>query len=84
MPHYWTPPAVRARNENVRKTMNPGPRNAGYPSGIRVNGSFKKGGKVKSTGIYKLHKGEVVVPKKKVKKLAKSGIGLLRRAMKIK
>lgn len=31
--------------------------------------SYKKGGKVKKTGLAKLHKGEVVVPKKKVKKL---------------
>lgn len=31
-------------------------------------GSFKKGGKVKKTGNYKLHKGEKVVPAKKVKK----------------
>ena len=28
-------------------------------------GSFKKGGTVKKTGIYKLHKGEEVVPAKK-------------------
>jgi hypothetical protein len=28
-------------------------------------GSFKKGGHVKKTGIYKLHKGEEVVPAKK-------------------
>jgi hypothetical protein len=30
-------------------------------------GSFKKGGKVKKTGMAKVHKGEVVVPKKTVK-----------------
>lgn len=30
-----------------------------------VKGSFKKGGKVKATGVYKLHKGEKVVPVKK-------------------
>ena len=36
-------------------------------------GTFKKGGKVKKTGIYKLHKGEVVKPvKKKKKKVGKS------------
>jgi len=29
--------------------------------------SFKKGGKVKKTGVYKLHKGEKVVPAKKAK-----------------
>lgn len=28
-------------------------------------GSFKKGGKVKKTGLYKLHAGEVVLPAKK-------------------
>ena len=31
--------------------------------------SFKKGGKVKKTGIYKLHKGEKVIPKKKVESI---------------
>jgi len=36
-----------------------------------VLGSFKKGGKVKKTGKYKLHKGEMVVPAKKVKKMKK-------------
>ena len=30
-----------------------------------LNGTFKKGGTVKETGIYKLHKGEKVIPKKK-------------------
>jgi hypothetical protein len=34
-------------------------------------GSFKKGGKVKKTGVYKLHKKEVVVPAKKASGLAK-------------
>jgi len=28
--------------------------------GGRILGSFKKGGKVKKTGLYKLHKGENV------------------------
>lgn len=36
-----------------------------------IIGSFKKGGKVKRTGKYKLHKGEVVVPADRVKKCAK-------------
>lgn len=31
----------------------------------KILGSFKKGGKVKKTGIYKLHKGEKVVKAKK-------------------
>lgn len=29
-----------------------------------VQGSFRKGGKVKKTGVYRLHKGERVVPRK--------------------
>jgi hypothetical protein len=33
-----------------------------------VQGSFKKGGKVKKTGLYKLHKNETVVPAKKRRK----------------
>lgn len=31
-------------------------------SGIPIIGSFKKGGKVKKTGAYILHKGERVIP----------------------
>lgn len=30
--------------------------------GSGVLGSFKKGGRVKKTGLYKLHKGETVAP----------------------
>lgn len=41
----------------------------------RLKGSFKKGGMVKSTGAYKLHKGERVIPKKNAVK-----IGALMRA----
>ena len=33
-----------------------------------VLGSFKKGGMVKKTGLYQLHKGEKVIPVKDVKK----------------
>lgn len=32
-----------------------------------ILGSFKKGGKVKKTGLYKLHKGEKVIPVKALK-----------------
>jgi hypothetical protein len=31
------------------------------PGGMRMLGNFKKGGKVKKTGLYKLHKGERVL-----------------------
>jgi hypothetical protein len=33
----------------------------------RIAGSYKKGGKVPKTGIYKLHKKEVVIPAKKAR-----------------
>lgn len=36
----------------------------------KVIGSLKKGGKVKKTGKYKLHKGEQVIPRNRVKDLA--------------
>ena len=35
-------------------------------------GSYKKGGKVKKTGLALVHKGELVVPANKVKKFKKS------------
>lgn len=37
----------------------------------QVKGSFKKGGKVKSTGLYKVHKGERVLTKAKTDALEK-------------
>ena len=36
-------------------------------------GSLKEGGKVKKTGIYKLHRGEQVATVKQAKKIAKKG-----------
>jgi len=34
-----------------------------FKKGTRFLGSKKKGGKIKETGLYKLHKGEKVVPR---------------------
>ena len=34
---------------------------------MNIDGDFKKGGKVKKDGVYRLHKGEKVVPVKKKK-----------------
>jgi hypothetical protein len=34
--------------------------------------SYKKGGRVKKTGLARLHKGEVVVPRNKVRKYKKA------------
>jgi hypothetical protein len=48
-------PVRPVRPEPVRPIGNP-----------RVLGSFEKGGDVEKTGVYKLHKGEKVVPKSKV------------------
>lgn len=36
-------------------------------SNLHALGSYQKGGKVKKTGIYKVHKGEVVIPAAKVR-----------------
>jgi hypothetical protein len=38
----------------------------GTAANVNIGGkSFKKGGTVKKTGVYKLHKGEKVIPAKK-------------------
>lgn len=39
--------------------------------GVEMVGSFKKGGKVKRTGLAKVHAGEVVLSKAKVSALKK-------------
>ena len=39
--------------------------------GFQVLGEMKKGGMINKTGVYKLHKGEMVVPASKVKKVMK-------------
>ena len=51
----------------------PGPAQ-GWGGGLpgRVMGSFKKGGKVKKTGVYKLHKGERVMPTTKLSALLRA------------
>ena len=36
---------------------------------VRIKGGFNKGGAVKSTGAYILHKNELVVPASKAKKV---------------
>jgi len=39
--------------------------------GLRILGSLKNGGMINKTGVYKLHKGEMVVPASKVKAMKK-------------
>lgn len=46
---------------------------------IKPQGSFKKGGKVKKTGNYTLHKGERVIPAHKADKQSKRDIAMLKR-----
>tara|TARA_B100000780_G_scaffold216636_1_gene155987 strand:+ start:18 stop:485 length:468 start_codon:yes stop_codon:yes gene_type:complete len=41
------------------------------PTSTVPDGNFAKGGRVKKTGIYKIHKDEVVVPESLVKQLKK-------------
>ena len=40
--------------------------------GLRILGELKSGGMIKKTGVYKLHKGEMVVPVKNVEKVKKA------------
>lgn len=40
----------------------------------KVQGSYKKGGKVKKTGIYRLHKGERVLNRKQTKRVERKGM----------
>jgi hypothetical protein len=65
MPAYPTPPLpgpipVR-RPISVPMQQNPIGMRGPMPGPRLALGSFKKGGKVKKTGIYKLHKGERIL-----------------------
>lgn len=53
-----------------RRIGKPGVRGMGAPKALL--GSMKKGGMVKQTGPYLLHKGEKVVPVKDVQKVNKA------------
>jgi hypothetical protein len=58
--------AVEALQQSVANQM----RAQGEAATAKIKGSFKKGGKVPATGVYKLHKGERVVAAKKSRMLA--------------
>jgi hypothetical protein len=60
-------------NPNAKYGDRPGEKRIDTRSMTKPLGSFKKGGKVKKTGIYKLHKGEKVLNAKQTKKAAKKG-----------
>jgi hypothetical protein len=47
------------------------PRKGGLIPGMGSPTSLKRGGVVKKTGLIKMHKGEKVIPAKKVKKVVK-------------
>ena len=54
--------ALARRNNKLRLINQHNPVGLEAPE---VLGNFQKGGKVKQTGLYKLHKGEQVIPAKK-------------------
>jgi hypothetical protein len=64
-------PVVQADTLQSGGIDNAGEISQGLFKKVKLQGSFKKGGLVKKTGAYKLHKGEKVIPKNKVKKLKK-------------
>lgn len=47
------------------------PWNKPFENPYAFNPGFEKGGKVKKTGLAKLHKGEMVIPKNLVKHVSK-------------
>ena len=47
-------------------------------AGVRKLFHFEKGGKVPKTGAYKLHKGEVVIPKTMVPKIKAKALKVLK------
>jgi hypothetical protein len=61
----------RLRKRKNKPAMQ-GSGNTGAVGAGDVIGSFKKGGRVKKTGKYMLHKGEKVVPKRAKKRGKKS------------
>tara|TARA_R110002012_G_scaffold184222_2_gene350784 strand:+ start:9059 stop:9496 length:438 start_codon:yes stop_codon:yes gene_type:complete len=60
-----TPDKLSNLNNKIALLNQQLPRNMEIPE---VLGGFKKGGNVKKTGLYQLHKGEKVIPAKDVKK----------------
>tara|TARA_B100001093_G_scaffold512429_1_gene582263 strand:+ start:1141 stop:1353 length:213 start_codon:yes stop_codon:yes gene_type:complete len=53
---------------NIRARIRP-PTIIPVKSIVRIKGGFKRGGKVKSSGAYMLHKNELVIPASKAKKV---------------
>lgn len=64
-------PSLKMAKPNLIDNDNWGNPQANALGGGAIQGSFKKGGKVKKTGIYKLHKGERVLNVKQVKTMSK-------------
>ena len=70
---------VPKSDTNVRKKgtapygSKPGEKRIDTKEMTKPLGSYKKGGKVKKTGTYKLHKGERVMNVKQTKKIAAKG-----------
>lgn len=65
--------AGKAVGQNT-KQLQEGKDAASSEQAPKVQGSYKKGGKVKKTGIYRLHKGERVLNRKQTKKVESKGM----------
>jgi hypothetical protein len=67
-PKFWNEVMIPGKNfgkiRHIRTNFN-------YPA-LVAPGGFKKGGKIPKAGLYKLHKGEVVVPAHRVKTVDKA------------
>lgn len=76
-PEATSSPAARAIGSSPIDRVKPGAKFGSRPSEKRIDvgpymktlGSFKKGGKVKKTGVYKLHSKERVLNAKQTKSL---------------
>jgi hypothetical protein len=63
--------SLQNRNQSLQQRMAAAGRKLGQglgklgSGGMNLLGSFKRGGRVKRTGIYRLHRGERVIPKRR-------------------
>lgn len=75
-PKYFTPRergTALLNRAQLAQNQDSGSSGHGGAGQVKALGSFKKGGMVKKTGMYKLHEGEKVVPKPDAKAPVGSG-----------
>ena len=72
VPSHSAPPCPGRNNTIYAQPLGRHPHSLDpSPTSTVPDGNFAKGGRVKKTGIYKIHKDEVVVPESLVKQLKK-------------